>query len=281
MISLGFTIGARFLFSKELLPEKCNDIKEREHLYKANRISYNNIFLVFCAFPAAVASVDILPVIANVLIAVAFVAVARLFATRILIKKGYLYKNDIQQLLIRYISVCLVSTIGVTFSVLFFTEEIYHPSAKEIIFNNAEEFKAYMETPAEKPKDAYRIDGVYATTEPPTIMLTPGWNDETVSSPVQVIPEKQESYITETVSGYDDEEILKFIWRNEAVHYYRYDDEDGSFAVITYEAEINKKNQELFINDFTPIFLVLFCIADVVSCIALYKKKIKDLREIY
>lgn len=275
VLSLGFTLGARILFSKDGIPSKETDEAEREYIFKANRTCFNNLFLLFCAFPLALAGIDILPVIANLLIVLAFVAAARLAATLILMKKGYLKRNDRQMLLTKYISICLVTTIGVSGSVLFFTEEIYHPSAENIIFDNAEDFKAYMETPKAKPENAYLIDGVYATTEPATIMLTPGRNDETVSSSVQETPE-EEPYITETVCGYDGEELFSFVWRNGEVYTYAYNDED--FFVITYEAEIKARDTEIFVDDSVPILLVMFSVADAITCFVLYKRKMKAIQ---
>lgn len=271
VLSLIFTVGARFLFSKELLPEECKNHEEKKYVLTANRISYNNIFLLFCAFPLSLCGINIMPIGANLLFVLAFIAATRLIATGILTRKGYLNKNDRQQLLIKYISICLISAIAVSGTVLFFTEEVYHPSAENIIFNNAEDFKAYMETPRDKPENAYLIDGVYATTAEPTMMLTPGWNDEAVSSPIQEIPEEQENYVTETVCDYNGEELFSFVWRNGEVYTYSYNDED--FFVITYEAELKAKNQEIFIDDFTPIFLVIFCVADITACTVLYKRK--------
>ncbi len=273
VLSLAFTVGARFLFSRELLPEECKVREEKDFIFKANRITYNNIFLLFCAFPLSLCGINIMPIFSNLILAVAFIAAARLTATSVLTKKGYLNKNDHGQILIKYISIFLVSAISVSCAVLFFTEEIYFPSTENIIFDNAADFKAYMETPADKPEEAYLIDGVYATTVPPTIMLTPGRTDEIASSPVQEIPEVQD--LTETVCGADGEKILTFIWCNKAVHYYRYDDSDGSFLVITYDAEIRARKQEIFINDFSPVFIALFCIADATVCTMLYKKRKK------
>lgn len=276
VLSLGFTLGARFLFSKEIIPSNETEEAEREYIFKANKTCFNNLFLLFCAFPLALAGIDLLPVIANLLIVLAFVAAARLAATVILMRKGYLKRNDRQMLLTKYISICLVSTIGVSGAVLFFTEEIYHPSAENIIIHSPEEFKAYMETPKDKPEDAYLIDGVYATTEPPTIMLTPGWNDENFSDLVQETP-GQEPYITETVYDYNGEEIFSFVWRNGEVYTYAYDDEN--FFVITYEAEIKAKNTEILIDDGVPIFLVIFSVTDAVTCFVLYRRKIKTIQK--
>ena len=271
LISLGLTLGARFLFSRAFLPEEADDAKEKEYIFKANWAVYNNVFTLFCSLPMSLAGIEILPIGANLLIVIAFLIVARLSATKLLLKKGYLCKDSKQQLLFKYISIFIISSLIVSGSLLFF-RAVYNPTAKSITFENADDFKAYMETPTEKPEDAYLIEGVYATTEPATIMLTPGWNDEIFNDPIEDITE-EEPYITETVYGNDGKKILEFFWRNGGVYEYRYNSNDDSFLVITYEEEINRKDKLLLVDDGAPIVIVMFVVVDALICSFVYKKK--------
>ncbi len=271
VLSLGFTLGARILFSKEIVPSKETEESEAEYIFKANKTCFNNLFLLFCAFPLALAGIDILPVIANLLIVLAFVAAVRLTATVILMRKAYLKRNDRQMLLTKYISICLVSIIGVCGAVLFVTEAFFYSTPKNIIFYSPEEFKTYMETPKDKPENAFMIDGVMMTTVIPTTVLTPDRNDEAPSA-------STDEETTETIYGYYGEEIISFTWLNKEVYDYAFNDDEGTFHVITYEAKIKAKDKEILVDDGIPILLVLFSVADVVTCLALYKRKIKQLK---
>lgn len=278
VISLVLTFGARFVFSKAFKPDETADPKEREYTVKANWTVYNSVFTLFCSLPMSLAGINVLPIGANLIIVIALLVVARIFTTRLLLKKGYLCKDSKQQLLFKYIGIFIISSLIVSGSLLFF-RAVYNPTAKSITFENADDFKAYMETPTEKPEDAYLIEGVYATTEPPTIMLTPGWNDEILTDPVEEITE-EEPYITENVFGSDGKEVLKFVWRNEGVHYYRYNDKDGSFLVITYEAEINQNDKLILVDDGVPIVIVMFVVVDALTCLLIYKRKSKALTDL-
>ena len=93
IISLALTLGGRFIFSKAFKPDETDDPKEKEYIFKANWAVYNNVFILFCTLPMSLAGFNILPIGANLLIAIALLVVARIFATRHLLKKGYLCKE--------------------------------------------------------------------------------------------------------------------------------------------------------------------------------------------
>ena len=128
-----------------------------------------------------------------------------------------------------------------------------------------------METPKDKPENAFMIDGVMMTTVIPTTVLTPDRNDEAPSA-------STDEETTETIYGYYGEEIISFTWLNKEVYDYAFNDDEGTFHVITYEAKIKAKDKEILVDDGIPILLVLFSVADVVTCLALYKRKIKQLK---
>ena len=272
-ISLGFTIGARYYFSKELKPRDGADETEKEYIYKANTFSFNNIFLVLCILPVPLVGIDILPLWASVLAVAVILAVARLLLTVILSKKGIL-KTRIKKLFkIRYISAFILSAAIVSGSLLIF-REAYYPSLEAIYFDTSAEFIAYMETPKAKPDNAYMVEGVSATTYPPT-MPAPG-NSSTVDSPVgvgQISSDFAAENVGETVLGYCNGELITFKWLNNEVSDCTYLENEGTFRVITYEAEIKQKDTLAAVKDNIPVAAALFCLADAVVCVALYKRK--------
>lgn len=93
VISLVLTFGARFVFSKAFKPDETDDPKEKEYIFKANWAVYNNVFILFCSLPMSLAGIDILPIGANLIIVIVLLVVARIFATRLLLKKGYLCRQ--------------------------------------------------------------------------------------------------------------------------------------------------------------------------------------------
>lgn len=277
-ISLGFTIGARFFFTKELKPRDEADEKEKEYIYKANAFSFNNIFLVLCILPVPLIGIDILPILANIAIALVFLGILRIVLTVVLSKKGIIRTSRRKLFATKYISIFAVSVVLVAGG-LIFLQEVWVPTPENIIFDNSAEFKAYMETPKAKPDNAYLIDGVEVTYFPTTMIPT----TQPVSSfPVQDIPQKEdEDVIGESVMGLCGREWITFKWLNQEVYDCAYNDEEGTFHVITYQAKIDAKNQADFIDDTLPVIVVLFCIADAVTCFALYKKKAKELTNDY
>lgn len=278
-ISLGFTIGARYYFSKELRPRNGTDEKEREYIYRANKFSYNNIFLVLCILLVPIIGIDILTIWANVLAVLVIIAAARLLLTVILSKKGIL-RTDKQKLIkIKYISLFVLSALIVSGSLLVF-REVYYPSLDAIYFDTSAEFIAYMETPRAKPDNAYLVEGVSATTHPPTIPA-PG-NTTTVDSPVgvgQLSSDFAAENVGESVLGYCNGELVTFKWLNNEVSDCTYLENEGVFRVITFEAEIKQKELLNAVGDNIPVAVVLFCIADAVLCLVLYRRKAREAEE--
>lgn len=264
-ISLGFTLGARFAFYKSILPSSEADSEERKYVYRANSFCFNNIFLVFCAIPMALTGIDALDisVVLNIPLAALCLAALWLVLLAVLNKKGILCTDKKKLLGIRYFNIFALSAVIVGGSLWFFAEGIWHPRTEIITFNNTEEFVEYMETPREKPADAYIIDGVTAT-----MLISDGI----------IIDENAEGYIRSeeiTVKG----QPLSFKWLNEAVYDYTCDSDEGIFYVITYEAKLNQKDQEILVDDGVPIVVVMFIIIDAVTCLCLYRKKVKALFE--
>ncbi len=277
-ISLGFTIGARFYFAKELYPREGTEKKEKNYIYKANFFTYNNIFLVLCILTVPLIGIDILPLWATVAAVLIFLVAARLILTLILNKKGILKTDKKRLFAIKYIIGCGLSVVLVA-GCLVFLQQVWAPTPENITFDNSADFIAFMETPAEKPANAYLIDGVEATTYPPTTILTPGWN-EAPSSPVQSCPSTEANEeIGETVMGLCGRDWVTFRWLNKSICDFAYNDEQGTFHAITYEEKIKAKNLEVFLFEKSPVIFYLFVIADIFVCVVLYKRKIRALKE--
>lgn len=275
-ISLGFTIGARYYFSKELRPRGDADEREREYVYRANAFSYNNIFIILCILPVPLIGLDILPPLANALAVVVILAVTRLLLTVILSKKGVLRSRPKKLFKLKFISVFILSAVIVSGSLLIF-REVYYPDLEAIYFDTSAEFIAYMETPKPKPDNAYIVEGVLATTHPPT-MPVPG-NEPAIDSPVgvgQISSDFAAENVGESVLGYCNGELITFKWLNNEVSDCTYLENEGSFQVITFEAEIRQKEKLNAVEDNIPVAAALFCIADAVACIVLYKRKTRE-----
>lgn len=281
-ISLGFTLGARLAFSKSMLPSPEATEEEKRYIYKANGFCFNNLFLVFCTLPMALTGFqDVLDFAVILNIAIAAVCLAALWLVLLLVlnKKGILRTEKKKMLTLKYTSIFLSSALIVSLALIFF-REAYYPSLENIIFDNSAEFIAYMETPKAKPDNAYLIDGVQASTFPPT-MPAPG-HTSPPDSPVQTLPsEDSADEIGETLLGYCGDEFVTFRWLNQEVCDFTYNDEQGTFRVITYEAKIKQKDMWILVDDGVPIVIFVFTVTDALVCLFLYKKKMRELTENY
>lgn len=288
LISLACTVIFNIMFKNKLT--QANDAYS--YRFKANRISFLNAYLCLLSF-SLVLSLTARYGYIFIIAALAVMIIIEIFTQKgplnpeasfenIKICKAYRIRRSFT-----LICVALIASAGF---LNFFISETYHPSAQNIIFYSAEEFKAYMETPDEKPHNSYIIDGATMTvpfTEPPTTAnppataIAPEQNDTTVQSPVvTLIPGwTPADKSIETVCNSKGEEIISFRRLNNEVYDYAYNEEQGTFHVITYEAKIKAKNRRLFVDDLFPVIFTLFCIADVTVCYILCKRKIKKLTE--
>ncbi len=262
VISLGFTLGARIAFYKSMLPSAEATDTERKYIYKANSFCFNNIFLVFCSLPMALTGIDALyiSVVLNIPLAVLLLAVMWLVLLVTLNKKGILCTDKKKLLRIRYLSIFALSAVIITASSAFFAEAFCHPRAEEIAFYSAEEFIAYMETPKEKPANSDIIDGVSAT-----ILFYDG-----------VMIEDDSDYVHTEAFVFGGQHY-SFKWLNKDV--YSYDEADDCIYVTTYEAKLEQKDKEILVDDGVPIVIVMFLVVDAVTCLCLYKRKLKALTE--
>ena len=261
-IATGLTLGARLAFYKSALPSAEATDTERKYIYKANSFCFNNIFLVFCSLPMALTGIDALDisVVLNIPLAVLLLAVMWLVLLVTLNKKGILCTDKKKLLRIRYLSIFALSAVIITASSAFFAEAFCHPRAEEIAFYSAEEFIAYMETPKEKPANSDIIDGVSAT-----ILFYDG-----------VMIEDDSDYVHTEAFVFGGQHY-SFKWLNKDV--YSYDEADDCIYVTTYEAKLEQKDKEILVDDGVPIVIVMFLVVDAVTCLCLYKRKLKALTE--
>lgn len=279
-ISTGLTLGARLAFYKSILPSTEATEEEKKYIYKSNAVCFNNLYLVFCTLPMALTGFqDILDfaVILNVAIAIISLAVLWLVLTVVLTKKGIIATSKKRMLKIKYICMCFV-LVACGIAAGLFIQVFWYPAPENIIFESAEEFINYMETPADKPENAYILNGVQLTTYPPT-MPVPGYTSPT-ESPVQAPPSADANEeIGETVMGYCGEDYVTFRWHNKEVYDFTYNEEKDTFHVITYESKIKSEQQFDMRDDILSVIVPYYCVPVTLICFVIYKRKAKNLSE--
>jgi len=278
-ISLVLTVIFHIIFRNKLKPESDNYCKYR---FSVNRIStLNAYFGLFC--------LSLIPFFMRkhgfIFLVIALAVI--LFTEFILGKMGVLstekaFENKLREsiyLLRRSCAALCAVLIILGGGVYFFFMEVYYPSPKNIVFTSAQEFKAYMETPQEKPDDAYLADGVSVTalaptTLPPTTAPDGGAVPPGQQSPVVVLPQWQESEDDiEEIYNARGEVILTFRNLNKAVKTYAYSDADDSYHLITYREAIKVQKLRNFRNTTIDRLVPLYCLAAAGLTLAVYKKK--------
>ncbi len=277
-VSLVLTVIFNIIFRNKLNPDADNYCKYR---FTANRTStLNAYFGLFC--------LSLIPCFMRkhgfifTVIALAVI----LLAEFILSRKGILstekaFENKLREsicLLRKSCAVLCTVLIILGGGVYFFFTEVYYPSPKNIVFTSAEEFKTYMETPTEKPADAYLADGVSVTALVPTTLppttAPDGGAPIGQQSPVVVLPQKQESEDDiEEIYNDHGEVILTFRNLNKAVKTYAYSDAEDSYHLITYKEAIKVQKLRNFRNTTIDRLVPLYCLAAVGLTLAVYKKK--------
>ena len=157
----------------------------------------------------------------------------------------------------------------------FFVSECWTPNTTDKIFDTAQEFKAYMETPKEEPEDAWKIDGVVVTTAPPTTTPVP---TNPPQSPVVTIAPSQSNSDERTEIVYDKygNTVVTFIFRNKSVYKYRLND-DGNFYVITYDSMQKAEAINHFRNHTIDFLMPVYYIASIAVALIVYKKKLNKI----
>ena len=153
----------------------------------------------------------------------------------------------------------------------FFISECWAPSTTDKIFDTAQEFKEYMETPKEKPEDAWKTD---TTAQPTTISVPP----QPQQSPVVTITPSQstDTERTETIYDTNGNEVVTFVFRNKSVCNYTLSN-DGRFYVTTYDSMTKARNLNHFRNYTIDFLMPLYYIVCIAIALIIYKKKLKNI----
>lgn len=277
-ISIVLTLIFNIIFRNKLNPDSDAFPKYR---FAANRISsLNAYFAVFC--------LSLIPCFMRKhgFIFTAIAVTLILFAELILSKKGVLstekaFENKFKEsiyLLRRSCAVLCTVLVVLGGGVHFFFSGVYYPSPKNIVFTSAEEFKAYMETPAEKPAEAHLADGasvtaMATTTLPPTTAPDGNGVPSGQQSPVVILPQQETEDDIEEIYNDRGEVILTFRNKNKAVKTYAYNEGEGTYHLITYDEAIRVQKMRNFCNTTIDEIIPIYCIAVAVLTLVAYKKK--------
>ena len=280
VISLILTIGARIFLSHTFIPKV--ESAENVYIYKANRIFTLNIYLVIVNVIFGIVPIFeiLIPHITLYLLA-AFITVAVIFMIdEILKSKGLLMPENRKLMRLQIITVSVAAALILAGGGFWGFAEIWTPTPKEIVFDNIDEFVEYMETPCEKPEDAWRIDGVSASTLPPTMPLsTTSPSQTTIPSPVQTLPQttKPEFYYASVLNP-ETGKMVTFKHLNGNAYRYYSSEEDGKFYVKTYKQELRPKNWGK-LQDSIGMLVPLYCVLVIALSFIVYMSKAKKLKK--
>jgi hypothetical protein len=280
VISLILTIGVRIYFSHTFIPTEKSD--ENLYIYKANRIFILNLYLVLINIIFGIVAIFevFVPHIALYLLA-ALLSVAVIFMIDEILKaKGLLMPKSRKLMRLQIITVSVASALIIAGGGVWGFAEVWTPTPKELVFDNIDEFVAYMETPCEKPEDAWRIDGVSASTLPPTMPLsTTSPSQTTIPSPVQTLPHTTEpEFYYASVMNPETGKPVTFKYLNGNAYRYSSSEEDGKFYVKTYEQELRPKNWGK-LQDSLSMLIPLYCILVIVLSFIVYMSKARKFKK--
>ncbi len=274
VISLIFTIGARIYFSHTFVPNEENE--ETPYIYKANRIFILNLYLVLINIIFGIVPIFefFFPFITLYLLA-ALISVAVIFVIDEALKaRGLLMAKNKRLIRLQIITVAVAASLILAGGGIWGFSEIYTPTPKELAFDNIEDFVAFMETPTPTPEDAWRIDGVTASTMPPTSSPAQTTNQ----SPVQQIPETTKpAFYYASVYDVTTGKPVTFKLLNGNVYRYYSSEEDGKYYVKTYDEELKPKNWGR-LQDMLSYLVPLYCVAVIFLSFIVYIIKAKKLR---
>lgn len=275
IISLIATVGARFYFSTDFVPEEANE--ESIYTYKANRIFTLNLYLVLAVIIFSIAPLfSFIPYITLYLITALLTAVMIIAIDSLLKAKGFLKPKNEKLFRMRIITVIVATALILLGGGVWGFSELWQPTPKELVFDNIDEFVAYMETPNAKPDEAWRIDGVEVTyfTEPPSLSPSQAPNQ----SPVQTLPSTTEpEYLYGSVLDFQNAETVTFRHLNGNVYRYNASIEDKKYYVQTYEEELKVKDWGKVQDTFSMV-IPLYCVAVIFLSFIVYIIKAKKLR---
>lgn len=278
IISLIATVGARLYFSTDFVPEKVNG--ESIYTYKANRIFSLNLYLVLAVIIFSIAPLfSFIPYITLYLLTALITAAGIVAIDSILKAKGLLKPKNKKLFRLRIVTVIIAVVLIIAGSGVWGFAENYTPTPKELVFDNIEDFVAYMETPAAKPEEAWRIDGILASTLPPTSAPTQV-TGSTVQSPVVTIEGTTEpAFYYASVYDLTDGKAVTFKLLNGNVYRYYSSMEDKKYYVKTYTSELKVKDWGKVQDSMSMIF-PLYCVAVIVLSFIVYMIKAKKYKSV-
>lgn len=276
VFSLIASVAARIYFSHVLVPRE--ETEEAPYIYKANRIFTLNLYLVFAVITFGIAPVIDIPYITLYGLTALITAVVIIAIDSLLKAKGLLMAKNEKLFRLRLVTIIVAAALILAGGGIWGIAELWHPTPKEIVFDNIDEFVAYMETPCEKPEEAWRIDGVEVTyvTAPPTAPLST--TQTTNPSPVQTLPSTTEpEYHYGSVFDFQNVETVTFRHLNGNVYRYNASIMDKKFHVHTYDEELKVKDWGR-VQDTLSMVVPLYCVLVIVLSFLVYMKKAKKLK---
>ncbi|MBQ1995967.1 MAG: helix-turn-helix domain-containing protein [Clostridia bacterium] len=275
VFSLIASVAARIYFSHILVPKE--ETEEAPYIYKANRIFTLNLYLVFAVITFGIAPVIDIPYITLYGLTALITAVVIIAIDSLLKAKGLLMAKNEKLFRLRLVTIIVAAALILAGGGIWGFAEIWTPTPKELVFDSIDEFVAYMETPCEKPEEAWRIDGVEVTyvTAPPTAPLST--TQTTNPSPVQTLPSTTEpEYHYGSVFDFQNVETVTFRHLNGNVYRYNASMTDKKFHVHTYDEELKVKDWGR-VQDTLSMVVPLYCVLVIVLSFIVYMKKAKKL----
>ncbi|MBQ5904938.1 MAG: helix-turn-helix domain-containing protein [Clostridia bacterium] len=275
VFSLIAFVAARIYFSHILVPKE--ETEEAPYIYKANRIFTLNLYLVFAVITFGIAPVIDIPYITLYGLTALITAVVIIAIDSLLKAKGLLMAKNEKLFRLRLVTIIVAAALILAGGGVWGFAEVWTPTPKEIVFDNIDEFVSYMETPCEKPEEAWRIDGVEVTyvTAPPTAPLST--TQTTNPSPVQTLPSTTEpEYHYGSVFDFQNVETVTFRHLNGNVYRYNASMTDKKFHVHTYDEELKVKDWGR-VQDTLSMVVPLYCVLVIVLSFIVYMKKAKKL----
>lgn len=270
LLSAGLAVIFNIVFTTRLSPESDS---YNSYRFKANRISTLNIYLAIVCLSANLVFTGRYGFL-FVAIALTLCLITEFALKGNILSIGKVFENERKKsvYLLRKSCTVLCAVLVITGSLgHFFVSDCWTPGTIDKVFDSAQEFKEYMETPVTKPKDTWMIE----TTSPPS---TAPFSTQPPQSPVvTIIPnQNKDNEGTETIYDDNGNEVVTFIFRNKAVYKYSYNS-DGKFFITTYDSVRKAETINHFRNHTIDFLMPLYYIAVIIISTIIYKKRLADL----
>lgn len=274
-VSAVLTVIFNLIFTTKL---DINSDSHNRYRFKAHRISTLNIYLGLVCISANLVFTGRYGFIFVAIALVLCLIIENVLKSTSILSTDKAFENE-KQKAIYFLRksctvLCAVLVIIGSFG-HFFISEYWTPNTTDKIFDTAQEFKEYMETPKEEPEDVWKIDGVVVTTAPPTTIPVP---TNPPQSPVVTIAPSQSNNDERTEIVYDKygNTVVTFIFRNKAVYKYTYNS-DGKFRIVTYDSMRKVETINRFRNHTIDFLMPLYYIVCIAFALIVYKKKLKNI----